>query len=50
MNIEGIFSDETNEYVSIQSLKNRQNIRTEKTKTTKISKKTDKPSRNRNKE
>ena len=27
MNIEGIFSDETNEYVSIQSLKNRQNIR-----------------------
>lgn len=27
MNIECIFSDETNEYVSIQSLKNRQNIR-----------------------
>lgn len=27
MNIEGIFSDETDEYVSIQSLKNRQNIR-----------------------
>ena len=27
MNIEGIFSDETNEYVSMQSLKNRQNIR-----------------------
>ena len=27
MNIEGIFSDETIEYVSMQSLKNRQNIR-----------------------
>ena len=27
MNIEGIFSDETSDYVSIQSLKNRQEIR-----------------------